>query len=106
MHTYNADRKSDGDLRYAGTREWVFPLLGKRSTRDRVNLISALELKRRPDCEPTLRALVTDDWSPETLHHVGWCESCRTAGFALEPAPSRAVAPLPLRTAAAQWSSA
>jgi hypothetical protein len=99
LHTYTAGKNGDRELRYAGTREWVFPLLPQRRLRDRVSLISALELKRRPDCEPTLHALVTDDWSPETIHHVGWCESCRIAGFALDagafaggraaPAPNR-----------------
>jgi hypothetical protein len=111
LHTYTAGRNGDRELRYAGTREWVFPLLGKRRMRDRVNLLSALELKRRPDCEPTLRALVTDDWSPETIHHVGWCDSCRAAGFALgagafaggraAPAPNRGKAALVAVIAAA-----
>lgn len=99
MHTYTAGKNGTRELRYAGTREWVFPLLPTRRYRDRVEVISDLGLTRRPDCEPTLRALVTDDWTPETIHHVGWCDSCRAAGFALgagafaggraAPAPNR-----------------
>ena len=110
MHTYTAGKNGARELRYAGTREWVFPLLPTRRYRDRVDVISDLELKRRPDCEPTLRALVTDDWTPETIHHVGWCDSCRAAGFALgagafaggraAPAPNRSRA-LMLAVAAA-----
>ena len=30
-----------------------------------------------------LRALVLDEWTPDADHHLGWCESCRSAGFAL-----------------------
>ena len=33
--------------------------------------------------EPCLRALVTDSWDVDALHHVGWCDSCRAATIAL-----------------------
>ena len=60
-------------------REWVFGLLGKPRYRRRLEQLEALDLRRRPGCEPCLRALVTDEWTPDALHHVGWCESCRAA---------------------------
>lgn len=103
MKTYAAGKHDDRELRYAGTREWVFPLLPTRRYRDRIALLSGLELRRRADCEPTLRALITNDWTPETIHHVGWCDSCRTAGFALgmgTPAAAREIAG-PIRRRAA-----
>lgn len=62
----------------------MFPLLASPRHRSRVNLISDLAIKRRADCEPTLHSLVTDEWTLETIHHIGWCDSCRTAGFALD----------------------
>jgi hypothetical protein len=82
MKTYVADRRAD-ETWGADTREWVFALLPHRRFRERCDLLSGLALRRRPDCQPTLRALVVEDWTPETLHHFGWCDSCRTAGFAL-----------------------
>jgi hypothetical protein len=82
MKSYGAGRHGAEGWQ-AGTREWVFGLLPTRHYRERCDLLSRLELRRRPDCEPTLRALVTDEWTPETHHHLGWCDSCRTAGFAL-----------------------
>jgi hypothetical protein len=96
LKTYEAGRtRADRATQDPGTREWVFPLLATRRHRDHIALLSALELRRRPDCEPTLRALVTGEWTPETVHHIGWCETCRTAGFALgmgTPAAARAIA--------------
>jgi hypothetical protein len=95
LKTYAAGKHDDRELRYAGTREWVFPLLPTRKYRDRLALLSGLELRRRSDCEPTLRALITNDWTPESIHHIGWCDSCRTAGLALgmgTPAAAREVA--------------
>ena len=103
MKTYAAGKHDDRELRYAGTREWVFPLLPTRRYRDRIALLSGLELRRRADCEPTLRALITNDWTPETIHHIGWCDSCRTEGFALgmgTPAAAREIAG-PIRRRAA-----
>jgi hypothetical protein len=82
MNTYVASKHGAEDWR-AGTREWVFGLLPNRRYRKRSDLLSGLELRRRPDCEPTLRALVVEDWTPETLHHFGWCDSCRIGGFGL-----------------------
>jgi hypothetical protein len=103
LKTYAAGKHDARELRYAGTREWVFPLLPTRRYRERIAILSGLELRRRPDCEPTLRALITNDWTPETIHHIGWCDSCRTAGFALgmgTPAAAREVA-RPIRRRAA-----
>ncbi len=45
--------------------------------------LEQLDLRRRPGCEPCLRALVVGDWTPETLFHVGWCDSCGAAATAL-----------------------
>jgi hypothetical protein len=83
VNTYRAGENDSSDVRYAGPREWVFPLLATRRYRERIGLLSAIELRRRTECESTLRSLVTDEWTPDTVHHIGWCESCRTAGFAL-----------------------
>lgn len=82
MHTHTAT-KEGGTGWTAGTREWVFNLLPSRRYRERADLLSNLELNRRADCEPTLRALVLDEWTPDADHHLGWCESCRSAGLAL-----------------------
>jgi hypothetical protein len=82
MKTYPAS-KAAAEGWAPGTREWVFELLGSSRYRERAELLSGLELRRRPDCEPCLRALVLDEWTPETHHHLGWCDSCRKAGFAL-----------------------
>ena len=65
------------------SREWVFGLLGTPRYRERMEQLETLELRRRPGCEPCLRALVVDEWTPETLHHLGWCDSCRAATIAL-----------------------
>jgi hypothetical protein len=73
----------DGGANAADSREWVFDLLAKPRYRKRVQQLEALDLRRRAGCEPCLRALVVDDWTPETLYHVGWCASCRSAAIAL-----------------------
>jgi hypothetical protein len=82
MRTYQATR---GPLPAAGgdTRDWVFGLLGNARHRRRLEALAALDIARRPACEPSLRALVTDDWDHDTLYHVGWCQSCRAAALAL-----------------------
>jgi hypothetical protein len=77
--------KDAGDVRQgqADTREWVFGLLGKPRYRQRLQQLEGLDLRRRSGCEPCLRALVMDEWTPDALHHMGWCESCRSAAIAL-----------------------
>ena len=82
MRTYQASR---GPLAVTGgdARDWVFGLLENARHRRRLEALAALDLARRPDCEPSLRALVTDDWDHDTLYHVGWCQSCRAAALAL-----------------------
>ncbi len=82
MRTYQASR---GPLAAAGgdPRDWVFGLLGNARHRRRLEALAALDLARRSGCEPTLRALVTDDWDHDSLYHVGWCQSCRAAALAL-----------------------
>jgi hypothetical protein len=102
MKTYVAD-KHPAETTATGTREWVFGLLPTRRYRERCDQLSALELRRRPDCEPTLRALVLDEWTPETYHHIGWCDSCRTAGFALGMGGPRGVAHSAPRRRRALW---
>jgi hypothetical protein len=99
MKTYKAGEGGDLAERAAENREWVFPLLADSDARHRIGMLDGFDLNRRPSCEPTLYALVSDDWSPEAIYHVGWCESCRTAGFSLRvgafaggrpaPAPNR-----------------
>ena len=99
MKTYKAGENGDLAERAAENREWVFPLLADAGPRHRIGMLDGFDLNRRPSCEPTLYALVSDDWSPEAIYHVGWCESCRTAGFSLRvgafaggrpaPAPNR-----------------
>jgi hypothetical protein len=64
-------------------REWVFGLLEKPRYRRRVDELAELDLRRRAGCEPCLQALVLRDWTPATLHHLGWCDSCRKAALAL-----------------------
>ena len=70
------------------TRDWVFPLLDNPRYRERLEVLAGVDLTRRIGCEPCLRALVLDQWTPETLHHVGWCDSCRTASIALGKMPA------------------
>jgi hypothetical protein len=65
------------------SREWVFGLLASARHRRRVEQLEQLDLRRRPGCEPCLRALVTGEWTQETLFHVGWCDSCGEASIAL-----------------------
>ena len=77
---------SSKDARGAGdpdSREWVFGVLGSSLHRKRMQQLEQLDLRRRPGCEPCLRALVVGDWTPETLFHVGWCDSCGAAATAL-----------------------
>ena len=82
MKTYQAGK--DPVETWGGeTRAWVFDLLENPDYRRRLEALSELDLKRRAGCEPCLRALVTDDWDYESLHHLGWCESCRAASLAL-----------------------
>ncbi len=70
------------------TRDWVFPLLGNPRYRQRLEGLASVDLTRRPGCESCLRSLVMDEWTPETLHHVGWCDSCRRASIALGKIPA------------------
>jgi hypothetical protein len=72
------------------TRDWVFPLLGNPRYRQRLEELASVDLTRRPGCESCLRSLVMDEWTPETLHHVGWCDSCRRASIALGEMPAGA----------------
>ena len=81
MRTYSAG-EDPAAAEFEG-REWVFGLLSKPRFRDRLQQLADLDLRRRPGCEPCLRALVVGDWTPGPLHHIGWCESCRRAAFAL-----------------------
>jgi hypothetical protein len=69
----------------ADSREWVFGALATPAYRERCDQLAGLDLKRRPGCEPCLQSLVTDEWTAETEHHVGWCDSCRAAAVALGP---------------------
>lgn len=82
MRTYAAgeDRRESWD---ADTRGWVFSLLENPEYRRRVTALDGLELRRRPGCESCLRALVIDEWSHDEMYHLGWCDSCRRASFAL-----------------------
>jgi hypothetical protein len=81
VRTYSAGTDA-GPLR-PESREWVFGLLETPRYRKRMEQLEKLDLRRRPGCEPCLRSLVTDEWTPETLHHLGWCDSCRAATIAL-----------------------
>ncbi|MDX6537313.1 MAG: hypothetical protein QOD37_1654 [Gaiellales bacterium] len=92
MNTY-ASGKDGGGLLDPATCEWVFDLLPSPRHRARMSQLEALDLRRRSGCEPCLRALVTDSWDAEALHHLGWCDSCRAATIALGMhAPSAAAA--------------
>src|SRR6476469_6732303 len=75
------------------TRDWVFPLLGNPRYRERLEELAKVDLTRRPGCESCLRSLVMDEWTPETLHHVGWCDSCRRASTALGKIPAGPAGP-------------
>ena len=82
VNTY-ASGKDGGGLLDPATREWVFDLLPSPRHRARMRQLETLDLRRRAGCEPCLRALVTDSWDAEALHHLGWCDSCRAATIAL-----------------------
>jgi hypothetical protein len=82
MNTYTSGKDGGGTLD-PESREWVFDLLGTPRHRARMKQLDALDLRRRTGCEPCLRALVTDNWDADTLHHLGWCDSCRAATIAL-----------------------
>ena len=76
------------------TRDWVFPLLADPRYRQRLEELASVDLTRRSGCESCLRSLVMNEWTPETLHHVGWCDSWRRASIPLGkipagPAPQR-----------------
>ena len=60
VKTFAAEAGASRVIRDPGTREWVFPLLSKPTVRARIDRLAGLELRRRPDCEPTLRSLATD----------------------------------------------
>jgi hypothetical protein len=83
MKTYTAGKDGGDASRDPDSREWVFGLLGTPRYRERMEQLESLELRRRSGCEPCLRALVVDEWTPEALHHLGWCDSCRAATIAL-----------------------
>jgi hypothetical protein len=73
VRTYTAGKGGDGvGQEHPDTREWVFGLLATPRYRERMEQLETLELRRRSGCEPCLRSLVVDNWTPETLHHVGW----------------------------------
>src|SRR5262245_37969041 len=82
MKTYEAG-KDTTDSPVADGRDWVFTLLENPRYRERLAVLAGLDLRRRAGCEECLRSLVVDEWTPETLHHVGWCDSCRKASIAL-----------------------
>jgi hypothetical protein len=90
LNTYAA---GDGELGAPTSREWVFGALATPGYRERCDQLAELDLRRRPGCEPCLQSLVTDQWTPDTLHHLGWCESCRSAAIALGPAVNAAAKP-------------
>jgi hypothetical protein len=83
VRTYTAGKDDDGSPEQADSREWVFGLLETPRYRRRMQQLEAMDLRRRAGCEPCLRALVVGSWTPETLHHLGWCDSCRRAAIAL-----------------------
>ena len=84
MRKYVAGKAAGGGAQeQPDTREWVFGLLAKPRYRERMEQLERLDLRRRPGCEPCLRALVVDEWTPDALYHMGWCESCRSAAIAL-----------------------
>ena len=84
MNTYAAG-EAGGEAASADSREWVFGALGTPGFRERCDQLAELDLRRRPGCEPCLQSLVTDEWTAETNHHLGWCDSCRAAAIALGP---------------------
>jgi hypothetical protein len=83
VRTYSGGKDDGGGLEHPDSREWVFGLLATPRYRRRMEQLEALDLRRRTGCEPCLRALVTDQWTPDALHHLGWCDSCRAATIAL-----------------------
>ena len=83
MRTYTAGKGRGDGQEHPDSREWVFGLLATPRYRRRMEQLEALDLRRRTGCEPCLRALVTGRWTPDALHHLGWCDSCRAAGAAL-----------------------
>jgi hypothetical protein len=83
MKTYNAGQDDGEPKVQPDSREWVFGLLANPRYRRRMEQLEALDLRRRTGCEPCLRALVADEWTPDALHHLGWCDSCRAATIAL-----------------------
>jgi hypothetical protein len=83
VNTYTAGKDGDGAPEHPDGREWVFGLLANPRYRQRVEQLEGLDLRRRPGCEACLQALVTDQWTPDALHHLGWCDSCRAATIAL-----------------------
>ena len=95
VRTYTAGKAAGGGgQEQPDTREWVFGLLATAALSRRMEQLERLDLRRRPGCEPCLRALVMDEWTPDALYHMGWCESCRSAAIALGMhAPAAAGAP-------------
>jgi hypothetical protein len=91
MHTYSG--KPDDDGSHLDTREWMFDMLASDRYRARAEQLAGLDLRRRPDCEPCLQSIVTGKWTPETEHHLGWCDSCRTAAAALGTGPAATGSP-------------
>jgi hypothetical protein len=84
MRKYVASKHAgDSGQQHVDTREWVFGLLATPRYRQRMQQLDRLDLRRRPGCEPCLRALVMDEWTPDALFHMGWCDSCRSAAMAL-----------------------
>ena len=65
-----------------------FPCSPNPRYRQRLEELASVDLTRRSGCESCLRSLVMDEWTPETLHHVGWCDSCRRASIALGKIPA------------------
>ena len=84
MNTYAAGEVG-GSSTGEDSREWVFGALATPGYRERCDQLAGLALQRRPGCEPCLQSLVTDEWTAETQHHLGWCDSCRAAAVALGP---------------------
>ena len=96
MRTADEDlrgRQDRGQQQSGDPRDWVFDLLDNPRYRGRLDVFAGLDLTRRAGCEQCLHALVTNEWDYEALYHLGWCESCRKASFALgtdaTPSPRR-----------------
>ena len=83
MKKYVAGKDAGADA--PDSREWVFGLLGKPRYRQRMQPAQGA---RPAPPRAQLRSRASGRWSwgdrtPDTLYHVGWCDSCRSAAIAL-----------------------